>query len=203
MDNLSKILGGLLIIALIYIVFMQGCNKHKFTNPEIIEIDTVRNEITVDTIRVINTDTVYKYISIKVPVPYRDTGYVPKETIDNFDDFTIKQPWIYEDTIRDDTMSINYWIRSWGYIDSISVGYRPLAQYYIEEKSVLELEVTKKKRFNGFYMGLDVGIGKDGLTHTAPMMELSTAKVNYNAGFDLMDKSVIFGVRVGINKKHK
>jgi len=152
MTNLNKILGGSLIIALIYIAFMQGCNGNKSSKGDIISVDTVRNEITIDTIRIVNTDTVIKYISIKVPVPYLDTSYVPKEVTDvNFDDFTIERPWIYVDTIYDDTMSINYWIRSLGYIDSISIGYRPLSKYYIETKSVLELEVTKKKLFNGIY----------------------------------------------------
>lgn len=200
MDSRVKILGGTLILALIYIIFLKGCgDKHTCLKTEIIEVDTVRNEITIDTIVIVNTDTVYKYISVKVPVPYLDTIYVSK-AVDNFDDFIVEQPWIYEDTIRDDTMSINYWIRSWGYIDSISVGYRPLARYYIEEKSVLELEVTKRKRFQGFYFGMDIGVGKDGLRHVAPMLELSTAKTNYNAGFDFNDKAVIIGARFKIGK---
>jgi len=200
MDNASKILGGALILALIYIIFLKGCgDKHSCPKSEIVLVDTVRNEITIDTIRIVNTDTIYKYISIKVPVPYRDTVYL-KDNYDNFDDFTVERPWIYEDTISDDTMSINYWVRSWGYIDSISVGYRPLAQYYIEKKSVLELEVTKRKAFNGFYFGMDVGIGKDGLSHVAPMLEVSTAKINYNGGFDFNDKAVIVGARFKIGK---
>ena len=199
MDNWHKILGSIALGALIYIVFMQGCNGHKCPKSEIIQIDTVRNDITIDTIRIVNTDTVYKYISVRVPVPYHDTIYI-KDNYDNFDDLTVERPWIYSDTISDDTMSINYWIRSWGYIDSISVGYRPLAQYYIEKKSVLELEVTKKKAFNGIYLGMDIGVAKDGLTHVAPMIEVSTAKINYNAGFDFNDKSVIVGARFKLGK---
>lgn len=202
MDNTSKILGVSLILTLIYIIFLKGCgDKHSCPKSEIIEVDTVRNEITIDTIRIVNTDTIYKYISIKVPVPYHDTTFESKVvTVDNFDDFITEQPWIYQDTIRDDTMSINYWIRSWGYIDSISVGYRPLAQYYIEKKSVLELEVVKKKRFNGFYVGMDVDIRESGVTRPTPVIEVSTAKVNYSLGYNVSDKELRAGLRFKLGK---
>ena len=203
MDSKVKILGGTLILALIYIIFLKGCgDKHSCPTYEIIEVDTIRNEITIDTIVIVNTDTVYKYISIKVPVPYRDTIYVPK-VIDSFDDFITEQPWIYEDTIRDDTMSINYWIRSWGYIDSISVGYRPLARYYIEEKSVLELQVTKRKRFNGMYGGFDVGVSKSGIVHFSPTLEASGQRFSVNIGYDVYDKAFIGGIKTRIRLKRE
>lgn len=201
MTNTNKILGGLLIAALIYIALMEGCNN-RWSKPEIVRVDTVRNEITTDTIVIINTDTVIKYISINVPVPYLDTTYVPKTvTVVNFDDFTIERPWIYQDTITDDTMSINYWIRSLGYIDSISIGYRPLAQYYIETKSVLELEVTKQKRFNGIYGGFDVGVSKLGIVHFSPTIEASGQRFSVNIGYDVYDKAFIGGVKTRIRLK--
>ncbi|MCH7517969.1 MAG: hypothetical protein IH964_02930 [Candidatus Dadabacteria bacterium] len=50
MDNLNKILGGLLIAALIYIIFLKGCgDKHSCPDPvTVIRIDSVT---VVDTVK--------------------------------------------------------------------------------------------------------------------------------------------------------
>lgn len=200
MDNRHKILGGGLMVALIYIVLMQGCGNSG--NGEIVYRDTVLYEVKTDTILVPTKDTVYKTITVHIPVPYIDSTYTsptPRYVLDDFDEFTEK-PQIYEDSISDDALSITFKATVWGFIDKLELGYKIHQRYAIVKTTTIETEVTKKKLFNGFYMGLDVGIGKDGLTHTAPMLEVSTAKFNYNAGFDLMDKSVIFGVRARIGR---
>ena len=204
MDNWHKILAGLLVSALIYIILMQGCGIGRGDSncPEIdtTAIDTVRYESFVDTIWLHNEDTIYRYISVKVPVPYYDTVYVPDEAgpvvFDEFDDILLEQPWVYKDSVSDDTISIVYEIRTWGHLENIKLGYRPLARYYIEKRSILETAVTKTKRpGRSLYAGLNVGINKTGLSHLAPMFEFVTPKTAYNLGYDITDKAVIGGVK--------
>ena len=206
MTSTNKILGGLLIVALIYIALMQGCGGGWGNGSVIVKSDTVRIEtIRVDTIRVPVEKLVTKTIFVKVPVPYIDTTSdlaIRELTIDDFDDLVHERPMIYQDTVSDDTIAIHYRIRTWGFVDKIDLGYTLKNQYYIKERQVIETQVTNTtaKRFNGFYLGMDIGIGKDGLTHLAPMLEVSTAKINYNGGFDFNDKSVMVGLRFKLGK---
>ena len=197
MDNWHKILGSIALGALIYIVFLQGCGSHKCPESEIVEI------IKRDSITHIDTNyfdtTIVKYLTVRVPIPYYDTIYESIYKVEDFDDFT-EYAQIYEDTVSDDTISINYRIKVWGFIDKMEIGYKVFTPFSIVKTTTIETEVVKKKRFNGIYFGMDVGIGKDGLTHVAPMLELSTAKINYNGGFDFNDKSVMFGARFKIGK---
>lgn len=197
MDNWHKILGGIALAALIYIIFMQGCNSHKCPDPEIVEV-IKRDSIThVDT-NYFDT-TIVKYLTVRVPVPYYDTIHESIYTVEDFDDFT-EYAQIYEDTVSDDTIYINYRIKVWGFIDTIDIGYKVFTPYSIVKTTTIETEVVKKKAFNGIYFGMDIGVGKDGLKHVAPMIEVSTAKTNYNMGFDFNDKAVIVGARFKIGK---
>ena len=206
MNNLNKILGGLLVVALVYIVFLQGCRGKREIKTEtvtIIRIDSV-TVTTIDTIRFDTTD--FKYITVKIPQYYYDTiraSYYLEDFDESDCDFILKYASIYEDTIKNDTISIFYRARVRGYLDELTMGYKIFTHFYIEKTTLIETEVIKelkKKAFQGFYVGMDLGIGKDGLTHVAPMLEVSTAKVNYNAGFDLNDKAVIVGARFKLGK---
>jgi len=201
MDNTSKILGGLLIVALIYIVFLEGCGGSGGSGV-IITSDTVYIETnTTDTIIVPVAKIVLKYIETKIPVPYLDTTS-ELAISDSFDDFVSERPMIYQDTISDDSIMIHYKIRTWGFIDKIDIGYSVLNRYYIKERSVLEKIVTKEKirRFQGIYVGLDVNISDTALTHPTPILELSMRKVNYNIGYDFKDKAIRAGIRVKLGK---
>ena len=203
MDNWHKILGSIALSALIYIVFMQGCGSRSNKGAEIIYRDTIINEVFIDTIWLPTEDTIYKYITVRIPKPYFDTitvyNTVLSYTIEDFEDF-IARPQIYTDSVSDDTVSIAYKAVVWGYLEDMDLGYKVDQRYTIVETRTLETEVTKKKRFQGIYFGMDVGAGKDGLTHVAPMLELSTAKTNYNAGIEFNDKAVIVGARFKIGK---
>ena len=199
MTNLSKILGGLLIVALIYIVLMDGCGNSG--NGEIVYRDTVLYETTTDTILVTNTDTVYKTITVHIPVPYLDSTHrdTTPYVLDDFDEFTEK-PQIYEDSVSDDTISITFKATVWGFMDKLELGYRVKQYYAITKTTIIETEITKTKRFNGFYLGMDVGIIKDSLSHVAPTLEASFRRFNVNVGYDLMDRDIIFGVRAKLGK---
>lgn len=195
--NLNKVLGGALILALIYIIFMQGCGRQG-GNSVIIEIDTVLNETVIDT-NWFDT-TRYKYITVNIPKYYYDTVSISVDNFDNQDDFYVEYASIYEDTIKNDTISLYYRAKVWGFMEELKLGYKIFTPYSIVKSTTIQTEIVKKKRFQGFYLGMDIGIGKDGLTHVAPMLEISTAKINYNAGFDLNDKSVIIGARFKLGK---
>lgn len=197
MDNWHKILGGIALSALIYIVFMQGCQRQG-GNSVIIEVDTVLNETVIDT-NWFDT-TRYKYITVNIPKYYYDTVSISVDNFDNQDDFYVEYASIYEDTIKNDTISLYYRAKVWGFMEELKLGYKIFTPYSIEKTTTIQTEIVKKKAFQGFYLGMDIGIGKDGLTHVAPMLEVSTAKTNYNAGFDLNDKSVIIGARFKLGK---
>lgn len=199
MNNLERILGGFLIVALIYILLMDGCGNSG--NGEIVYRDTVLYETRTDTILVPITDTVYKTITVRIPVPYLDstrrdtTPYV----LDDFDEFT-ERPHIYEDSVSDDTISITFKATVWGFMDKLELGYRVKQRYAITKTTTIETEIIKRKRFNGFYVGMDVGIIKDSLSHVSPTLEASFRRFNVNVGYDLMDKDIILGVRARLGK---
>ncbi|MGR3177841.1 MAG: hypothetical protein ACUZ8E_07265 [Candidatus Anammoxibacter sp.] len=204
MDNWHKGLGGLLVLALIYILFLQQCGSK--CNPEIIEVDTVLNVTVYDTTWYDTTR--YKYLTVIIPKPHYDTIRIPAKILDNyfneFDDFfdnDFQYPAIYEDTITNDTISIYYRAKVTGSLDEFTLGYKIYAPFYIESITTIQTQITRRKRFQGFYLGLDVGGNMQSFNHFAPMLELSTHRYNYNAGFNLMNKSVIVGMRVKIGKK--
>ncbi len=74
--KLNKILAVLLGAALIYIIILQGCGSGSNGSGEVIYRDTVKYEAFIDTIWLPTEDTIYKYITVKVPKPYFDTTYV-------------------------------------------------------------------------------------------------------------------------------
>ena len=111
MDSRVKILGGTLILALIYIIFLKGCgDKHSCPDPEVVTIINVDSSTYVDTIRFDTTD--FKYITVRIPQYYYDTIRVSPDNLEDFDesdcDFILNYASIYEDTIKNDTISIYY-----------------------------------------------------------------------------------------------
>lgn len=206
MDGWHKGLGGLLILALIYILFLQQCGGGQRC-PEITKIDTVLNVTVYDTTWFDTTR--YKYLTVKIPMPYYDTVRVPIPTgnyfneFDQEDDFVLKYPAIYEDSITNDTISIYYRAKVRGYLDEFKLGYKIYAPYSIEKLTIVQTEITREKRFNGFYIGLDVGGNKTSFSHFAPMLEVATRKYNYNVGYNLMDQSLIVGMRARLRFKRK
>ncbi len=203
MNTRSTILGVSLVLALAYIIFLQGCNKHKCADPEIVEIIKRDSTTHVDTLYYDSTR--YKYITVNVPTPYYDTIPVPMPV--NFNDisetnfdYLMKFPAIYEDTISNDTISIFYRAKVRGYLDNLTLGYKVFTPYVIKETTTIQTEVTKKKAFNGFYVGMDVGFIKDSLSHVAPTVEASFNRFNISVGYDLMDKDIVAGVKVKLGK---
>ena len=204
MDNLSKILGGLLIASLIYIILISGCGSTG--GGEVVSIDTVKNEVYIDTIWLPTEDTVYTYIDVKIPKSYFDTttiyDTVKQYMIENFDDF-VDRSQIYQDTITNDTVSIHYKATVWGVLEDLDIGYKVDQQYTIVKTKTLHTEVTKIRRPISFYMGLDAGANASGPTYFAPIAELVTPKMSYNAGFDIINKSIVVGVRAHISFRKK
>ena len=208
MDNLSKILGGLLVVALVYIVFLQGCGgkRQSFTG-----VITVIDSVTVvDTVRF--DTTTFKYVTVKIPMPYYDTVRVSIPSgnyFDDFDeresdcDFMLEYPSVYEDTIRNDTISIHYRATVRGYLDELKIGYKIFTPYYIESITTIEKETIKIKRFNGLYGGFDVGISKTGLVHFSPTLEASGQRFSINIGYDVYDKAFIGGIKTRIRLKRE
>lgn len=206
MDGWHKALGGLLVLALIYILFLQQCGSGQ-RYPEIIKIDTVLNVTVYDTMWYDTTR--YKYLTVNIPKPYYDTVRIdmPGNYFDEFneseDNFVLKYPAIYEDSIKNDTISIYYRAKIRGYLDEFTLGYKIFAPYYIESITTIQTEITKERRFKGFYAGLDVGGNKSSFTHFSPTLELATRRYNYNIGYNLVDNSLIVGMRARLSFKRK
>lgn len=216
MDNriLNGILGALLVIALIYILFLKQCGST--IDPEITEVDTVLSYTTIDT-GLFDTNT-FTEIAVKLPEPYYDTipYYVPITYYDTVKvvipagnyfneesdaDFILKYAAIYEDTIRNDSILIHYRAKVRGYLDELTLGYKLFTPYYIEKRTFIQTEIVKNKRFNGFYIGLDVGIAEPGIVHFSPTVMLSGRKFAYNIGYDVYDKALIAGMKVKLRFK--
>lgn len=207
MDNLSKILGGALILALLYIIFLSGCGRDSIngTGGEVISIDTVRHETVYDTTWYDTTR--FKYITVETPkIRYRtiyDTIIVDLFEEDLFDEM-MRHPAVYEDSIiKDDTVHLTYRATVRGYLDKIELGYKIVQPLLIAKTTTIETEITKIKRPISFYIGLDAAANADGPTHFAPMAELVTPKMTYNAGFDILNKAVVIGARARISFRKK
>ena len=126
MGNLNKILGSLLIAALIYIIFQKGCgDKHSCPDPEIVTIISIDSSTFVDTIRF--DTTAFNYVTVNIPQYYYDTITIATPAgnyFDEFDDdpdFILKYASIYEDTIKNDTISLYYRARVLGYLDELTL----------------------------------------------------------------------------------
>ena len=205
MNNLNKILGGLLVVALVYIVFLQGCGGKRSTETEVVTITVIDSITVVDTVRF--DTTAFKYVTVKIPMPYYDTVKVSPDNLEDFDesdcDFILNYASIYQDTIKNDTISIFYRAKVRGYLDELTLGYKIFTPYYIEKTTLIETEVTKelkKKAFQGFYVGMDVDVGKDGIKRPTPVIEVSTYKINYSLGYNLSDNELRAGLRFKLGK---
>lgn len=195
--KLNKILGGALILALVYIIFLQGCGNRS-SDSIVVEVDTVLNETVIDT-NWFDT-TRYKYITVNIPKYYYDTVNI---SVDNFDnnEFEVEYASIYEDTIKNDTISLYYRAKVWGFMEELKLGYKIFTPYSIEKITTTKIEVTKKKRFNGIYGGFDVGVSKLGIVHFSPTIEASGQRFSVNIGYDVYDKAFIGGVKTRIRLK--
>ena len=64
----------------------------------------------------------------------------------------------------------------------------------------MELEVTKKKRFNGIYAGMEVDIEKDVIARPMVVIEVSMNKINYELGYNINDNELRAGIKFRIGK---
>lgn len=199
MDKLHKGLAIALLIA-IAVIFLQKCGSDC---PELIvgKKEIVSHVIHYDTVLVEIETPVYRYFKVPVPTPYRDTVTFLSFMDEDFDDLPL-DIMIYEDSVKDDTVTIYYRLKVRGVLDQIGIGYGLHKSYLITKTETIETEVTKRiKHKLGIYAGLDVGGNLNELNHFTPIIELSTWKWNYNVGYNLMNKSVIIGARIRIGKK--
>ena len=203
MDKWHKILGGALLLAFAYIIFLQGCGAgpRGDTREEIKVV--VRDSVHIDT-NWYDT-TVFKYLTVNIPKPYYDTTRIllPVYTENDFDQM-MSHPAIYEDsTVKDDTVTIYYKATIRGYLDDLKLGYKIYKPYLIKKTRTVETEITKIKRPWTIYAGLDAGANKDGLVHLAPMLELVTPKMTFSGGYDLNDQGFVIGVKAKISFRKK
>ena len=202
-DSRHRILGGLLAVAIIVIVLMRGCGPVNDTTETVIRIDTVLHETVYDTTWY--DTTIFKYITVRVPVPYYDTTIVYESmyTQNDFDQM-MKHPSIYEDSIiKDDTIHLKYRATVRGYLDKMELGYKIVKPFLVESNTVTDIEITKVKRPISFYIGLNAGANASGPTQFSPMAELATRKMSYSLGYDILSSSVVVGIKAHISFRRK
>lgn len=193
MDKWHKGLVGALILALICIIFLQQCRKSPEIETEIVKVDTTIYITIYDTLW--HDTTRFNYFDVPIPKPYYDTVLVKVNDFDFDEDFILKYPATYTDIISDDTVSIEYTLLVRGYLDDIKIGYKLLQPFLIEQTTLIETEVTKRERSTHLYIGIDIGANKDKFGYFTPELELTTRRYNYSAGFNILDKSVIIGLK--------
>lgn len=197
MDRWHKILIGGFILALIYIIYLQGCGKKPSKIDRFVIKDTTVISIVYDT-NWYDT-TVFKYIYKPIPKPYFDTTYSPdileliergrKAFAENEDfdqDFILKYPAIYEGVISDDTVKITYRAEVRGYLDNMKIGYKVLQPYSLTRTEIINIKVLKKeKSFKGLYIGADFESDIDSLMYFEPELSIIFGKWEFSGGISL------------------
>jgi len=178
----------------LYIIFLKACDK-KCPETEVDVSSKTTTNTFYDTIW--QDSTRFHDIPIRVPVPYyQDTTFV--EVIDSnkpiFDD--VKMISIYEDSITDDTVSIQYKLTVLGEVKDIKIGYKLLSPLYLKETTIEKTEIIKSAnpRLNSLFIGVDIG-GNLKTTHIIPEIELHRKKSGFSLGYNLIDKSVMIGLK--------
>ena len=186
-DRWHKILAVGFVIALIYIIYLQGCSKKPCPKTNDFEIkDTTIVNIVNDTIWY--DTTVFNYITTNVSKYYYDTVLIEKENFGNFDqDFLFKYPKIYEGIISDDTVRIHHTVKVRGFMDDIEIGYKILQPYSLIQTDIIKVEVQKieNKPFRALYIGADFESDIDSLMYFEPELTLILGKWSFSGGISL------------------
>lgn len=197
MDKWHKILMGGFLLALIYIIYLQGCGKKPSSKTDFQIKDTTIITVVYDTSWY--DTTVFKYIYSHIPQPYFDTAYSPEilaliekgrqafaEGEDFDQDFLLKYPAIYEDIISDDTVKITYRAEVRGFLDTIKIGYKILQPYSLTRTEIINIKVLKKeKSFKGLYIGADFESDIDSLMYFEPELSIIFGKWEFSGGISL------------------
>lgn len=207
-DNGHKILGGLLGIAIAIAILLGYCKKPSgeicLEIKDSTIVTTVNDTNWKDTLRT-------RWKTVPVPVPYFDTMYPPEimELIErgrnafargeDFDqNFILKYPALYIDTIYFDTIVIYYNAKVRGYLDAMEVGYRLRKPFSVTQTDVyrVNMQESAKKRPVALFGGLDIGGNKDSFSYFKPELTLMLKNTSYSIGYNIPDKSITAGAKI-------
>lgn len=181
-------------MAVIYIVLLQQCGGEKCPAVEISGKDTLVFETVYDTTW--HDTTRYHDFPVPKAVAYYDTVWTELVDSSGLVTLTPRLLTIYEDSITDDTIAIRYRLSLFGEIDKVTLGYKVLSPYYIKESTTLETEVTKiiRPRSTHLFIGADFG-GTINVIHIVPEITFQRKKAGYSLGYDVIDKSIMIGLK--------
>lgn len=171
-----------IIGVLVYVlIFGDGCNSGS------------KNIISSDTTTVITYDTTwfdttrFHSVSVPAPVTYYDTTYIKIVG----EDTTVINASIYQDTVKNDSVSIFYKAEVFGTLNDLQLGYK-LTYPTINRTETITIENTTQRPLRSFYLGVEADI-----TH----LNYFAAKATFNmdngwsieGGYDFKGKSIILG----------
>lgn len=177
--NIGKIFLGIVAIALFIFGYQCGSGKSEKT----IETKTVTNYR--DTI--FPKDTVITFKDRPVPYPvYIDTNtYIPKP----IDSLELNRFFVYNDSIEDSNIKIYSKIVTQGKtLNSFKPSYKLKVPLIIKDSTVVKIDSLVYKPYK---YEIHAG-GVVGFRTLTPIIEMSINKATYGAGYDILNKSIIF-----------
>ena len=202
-DNGHKALAigfGLAIVAII-ILSLSYCNKQ----PPDHDCPEIKDSTITKTFYKWSDTTRVHWVDKPVPVPYFDTMYSP-EILDlirkgreafamgeDFDqNFILKYPANYIDTIRGDTIDVYYNAEIAGFMNWIKVGWRIHVPFSVTQTNIYEVDVSEppRKPLRMLYMGFDIESDIDNLIYFEPELSLIVDKWEFSGGISIPSKPI-------------
>lgn len=172
-----KFITILVLVGIIIILSMRGCNKTDI----IIKTDTVQvTTIRYDTIPI--HDTVYVTQTIRIPTP--EILVVKDDTIYN-----------YVDTVNYENLGITYNLRTRGVVERFDLGFfdlRPQIIKTIDNTVTITTKITKYRR--GLYIGGYIG-GNETSFDVGPQISYLNRKWLYGINYGISAKSFSISIQ--------
>lgn len=186
------------VIVLICIVFSLGksCGNKEFKpqEPKVVTVTNYRDTI-------FPVDTIISFVDKPVPKPY--PVYVDTSYLQPIDSLELNRFFVYNDSIEDSNVKIYSKIVTQGKtLSSFKPSYKLKVPLIIKDSTVVKQDSLV---YRPYKYEIHAG-GIVGFKTLAPVVEVSINKATYGAGYDILNKSIIFTAKYrlfGWNPKKK
>lgn len=182
-DNWKSI--SIIIIGIVLFLFGKSCGNKviESTEPKVVTVTNYRDTI-------FPKDTVYIPKEKPVPYPvYIDTDTYKPKPIDSLE---MHRFFVYNDSTEDANIKIYSKIVTQGRtLNSFKPSYKLKVPLIIKDSTVVKIDSLVYKPYK---YEIHAG-GIVGFKTLAPVIEMSINKATYGAGYDILNKSVIFTVK--------
>lgn len=185
-------------VIIICMVFLWGksCGSKEFKpqEPKVVTVTNYRDTI-------FPVDTIISFVDKPIPKPY--PVYVDTSYLQPIDSLEMHRFFIYNDSIEDSNVKIYSKIVTQGKtLSSFKPSYKLKVPLIIKDSTVVKQDSLV---YRPYKYEIHVG-GIVGFKTLAPVVEVSVNKATYGAGYDILNKSIIFTAKYrlfGWNPKKK